>query len=86
MKLLTATFEDLYEIAKSELPDEVLVPSPDAAEAAVVVRTYLDTPYSNHFLAAVDSSAIKQVSFAYAIPKGKAEQSAEEIIFSILSV
>jgi HK97 family phage prohead protease len=79
MTLPTATIDDLYEIGKSDLPDEVLASSPEATGAAVVVRTYLDTPYSNHLLAAVDSGAIKQMSFAYAIPKGKSEQIAEEI-------
>lgn len=77
--LPTATIEDLYEIGKSDLPDEVLAHSPDATGAAVVVRTYLDTPYSNHLLAAIDSGAIKQMSFAYTIPKGKSEQIVEEV-------
>lgn len=79
LTLPTATIDDLYEITKSDLPDEVFAHSPDATGAAVVVRTYLATPYSDHLLAAVDSGAIKQMSFAYAIPKGKSEQIAEEI-------
>jgi phage head maturation protease len=77
--LPTATIDDLYEIGKSDLPDEVFAHSPDATGAAVVVRTYLDTSYSSHLLAAVDGGAIKQMSFAYMIPKGKSEQIAEEI-------
>lgn len=67
----TASVDDLYEIGKSDLPDEVLEMAPDALGAAVVVRTYVKSAWGDHFLAAVDSGAIKQMSFAYAIPKGK---------------
>jgi phage head maturation protease len=69
----TASIDDLYEISKNDLPDEVLAHSPDAIGGAVVVRTYVKSQWGDHFLAAVDSGAIKQMSFAYAIPKGKDE-------------
>ena len=55
----TANGEDLYEIEKRDLPDEVLAHSPDAIGAVGVVRIYLDPPYNNHLLATVDSGAIK---------------------------
>lgn len=75
----TAAIDDLYEIGKSDLPDEVFQYAPDATGAAVVVRTYVKSHLGDHFLAAVDSGAIKQMSFAYAIPKGKSVDVVEEI-------
>lgn len=71
MTIPTAAIDDLYEIGKSDLPDNVLEFAPEATGAAVVVRTYVKSPIGDHFLAAVDSGAIKQMSFAYAIPKDK---------------
>ena len=75
----TASIDDLYEIGKSDLPDEVLEMAPDATGAAVVVRTYVKSQWGDHFLAAVASGAIKQMSFAYAIPKGKDEMIQEMV-------
>lgn len=75
----TASIDDLYEISKADLPDEVLEQAPDATGAAVVVRTYVKSQWGDHFLAAVDSGAIKQMSFAYAIPKGKDEMIQEMV-------
>lgn len=71
--LPTASVDDLYEIAKSDLPDEVLEFAPDATGGAVVVRTYVKSQLGDHLIAAVDSGAIKQMSFAYTIPLGKDE-------------
>jgi len=61
----TAKVNDLYEISKGDLPEEVLQFAPDALGGAVVVRTYLDTPRGNEVLTALDAGAIDEMSFAY---------------------
>ena len=45
----TAAIDDLYEIGKSDLPDEVLALAPDATGAAVVVRTYVKSQWGDHW-------------------------------------
>lgn len=75
----TASVDDLYEIGKADLPDEVLELAPDALGAAVVVRTYVKSDLGDHLLNAIDIGAIKQMSFAYGVPKGKDERIKEQI-------
>ncbi len=74
-----AAVDDLYEIGKADLPDEVLQLAPDATGGAVVVRTYVKSDLGEHHLNAVDIGATKQMSFAYGIPKGKDEIIKEQI-------
>lgn len=61
----TAKVDDLYEISRADLPEQVLSWAGDAQGAAVVVRTYLDTSRGNEILAALDAEAINEMSFAY---------------------
>lgn len=60
-----AAIKDLYEIGKSDLPEQVLEFAPDAVGGAVVVREYLDTARGNEILEGLKTGAIDEMSFAF---------------------
>lgn len=64
-----AAIEDIFEIEKNDLPDIVLERAPDATGAAVVVRSYLDTPRAVEIRAGINAGAINEMSFAFDIVK-----------------
>jgi uncharacterized protein len=74
-----ARIVDLYEIGKSDLPQDVLEFAPDAIGAAIVVREYLDTPRANEVLEGIKAGAIEEMSFAFRVPANKAEAKQEDI-------
>jgi HK97 family phage prohead protease len=70
---------DLFEIGKSDLPEEVLQRAPDAKGGAVVVRRYLSFPRAQEIREGVERGAINEMSFAFDIPRDK-YQYGEEVV------
>lgn len=69
-----ATIDQIYEVAKADLPAPVLLYAPDATGGVAVKRTYLDTPRANEVLAGLKSGAISEMSYAYDVLKWDFEE------------
>jgi HK97 family phage prohead protease len=61
----TATVIDLYEVGRSDLPDEVLARFPEASGGAVVVRKYLESVRAQEIRDAILAGAVNEMSFAF---------------------
>lgn len=70
---------DLFEIGRSDLPEEVLERAPDAKGGAVVVRKYLSFPRAQEIREGVEKGVINEMSFAFDIAKDK-YQYVEEVV------
>lgn len=60
-----ATIDQLFEVARTDLPPAVLKYAPDATGGVAVKRSYLDTPRGNEVLAGLKAGAITEMSYAY---------------------
>lgn len=60
-----ATIDQLFEVARADLPPAVLKYAPDATGGVAVKRTYLDTPRGSEVLAGLVAGAITEMSYAY---------------------
>lgn len=60
-----ATIDQLFEVARADLPPAVLSYAPDATGGVAVKRTYLDTPRGNEVMAGLKAGAITEMSYAY---------------------
>lgn len=60
-----ATVDQVFEVAKADLPAAVRLYAPDATGGVAVKRTYLDTPRGNEVLAGLKAGAISEMSYAY---------------------
>ena len=61
----TAIINDLREVGREGLPDDVRAEYPEATGGAEVTRTYLDTPRGNEILAAIKAGAPLQQSYGF---------------------
>lgn len=61
----TAAINDLFEVARIDLPPAVLKYAPQATGGTAVKRTYLETPRGNEVLAALSADALTEMSYAY---------------------
>jgi Caudovirus prohead serine protease len=61
----TATIDQLFEVARADLPPAVLKYAPDATGGTAVKRTYLETTRANEVLAALSAGALSEMSYAY---------------------
>lgn len=61
----TASIEELREVSREELPEEVLEKAPSATGGLLVRRKYYDTELSNWILQAIDAGDVNEMSFAY---------------------
>lgn len=60
-----ARIDQLFDVARADLPAVVLKYAPDATGGTAVKRTYLDTPRGNEVLAGLQNDAITEMSYAY---------------------
>lgn len=60
-----ATIDELFEVARADLPPAVLSYAPDATGGVAVKRSYLDTPRGSEVLAGLKAGAITEMSYAY---------------------
>jgi hypothetical protein len=65
----TAAINYVREIARADLPPDVLKYAPDATGGVEVSRTYLETPRGNEILAGLKAGAIAEMSYAYDLTK-----------------
>lgn len=60
-----ATIDQLFEVARADLPPPVLTYAPDATGGTAVKRTYLETDRANEIFTALSAGAISEMSYAY---------------------
>lgn len=74
----TAVINELFEVARADLPPAVLDYAPDATGGTGVKRTYLETPRGNEVLAGLQAGAICEMSYAYEVVRWDMEKQPEE--------
>lgn len=60
-----ASIDDIKEIGREELPEQVLADAPNALGGLQVTRTYFDTPRADEIFQAVKAGAINELSIGY---------------------
>lgn len=60
-----AVVDEIKEVGRNELPEQILTFAPEATGGLWVKRTYLDVPEANWVLSAIDAGAVDEMSFAY---------------------
>lgn len=60
-----AAIDQLFEVARADLPPAVLKYAPDATGGTAVKRTYLETPRGDEVLAGLVNDAITEMSYSY---------------------
>lgn len=73
-----ASIDQLFEVARGDLPPAVLKYAPDATGGCAVKRTYLDTPRGNEVLAGLTAGALQEMSYAYEPTRWDFEKGSEE--------
>jgi hypothetical protein len=61
----TATIDQLFEVARADLPPAVLKYAPDTTGGTAIKRTYLETARANEVFAALSSGALSEMSYSY---------------------
>jgi hypothetical protein len=61
----TATIDQLFEVARADLPPAVLKYAPDATGGTAVKRTYDTDEYSDRIFRKIQSGAITEMSYSY---------------------
>jgi len=74
----TAVIDDLFEVARMDLPPPVLKYAPEATGGTAVKRTYLETPRGNEVLAGLTAGAITEMSYAYEATRWDFEKGSTE--------
>jgi phage head maturation protease len=69
-----ATIDDLFEVARADLPTAVRLYAPDATGAVAVKRTYLTDDYANRVFGAVASGALSEMSYSYELKRYDIEE------------
>lgn len=64
-----AKIDEIAEVGKSDLPDEIRQAFPEATGGLQVKRTYLDTPRGNEVLEALKVGALNEMSFGFDVVK-----------------
>lgn len=73
-----ASIDQLFEVARGDLPPPVLKYAPDATGGTAVKRTYLETPRGNEVLAGLNAGAITEMSYAYEATRWDFEKGGDE--------
>ena len=60
-----ATIDQLFEVARSDLPPAVLTYAPDTSGGTAIKRTYLETDRANEIFAALSAGALSEMSYSY---------------------
>jgi hypothetical protein len=61
----TATIDQLFEVARADLPPAVLKYAPDTTGGTAIKRTYLETARASEVFAALSSGALSEMSYSY---------------------
>jgi len=61
----TATIDDLFEVARADLPPAVLKYAPDTTGGVGIKRTYDDDDLSDRIFKKIQSGALSEMSYAY---------------------
>lgn len=69
-----ATIDQLFEVARADLPPAVLKYAPDATGGVAVKRTYLETPRASEVLAGLTSGALSEMSYSYDLKRWDEEK------------
>lgn len=82
----TAVIRDIKEIARADLPHDLVLKYPDAKGALLNTREYLDTPRGNEVLYGIKATAIAEQSFGYEIVKKDISRMGEKSIRNLREV
>lgn len=83
MAMPTAVIRDLKEIARVDLPKEILTRAPDALGGLLVKREYLNSERGSESLAAITAGAVKEMSYGYNATKFDFEEKDGELVRNI---